>query len=185
MHIIHEGLTDLPSLLYVRTNLYDALKHLRDLQIKRVFWIDAICINQSDVHERNHKIAKMAQIYTLASRTIIWLGLEDTSDSGKRAFGILTSISERFETSTDHSLVVKPGFEVGNAIDIAFLSAAIHSRSLLDVAVDSGKETESVRTETVWKGIRKILTRPWWDRLWIYQEARLGTEKPLFDAGPT
>jgi Heterokaryon incompatibility protein (HET) len=37
-------------------------------------WIDAICINQNDVHERDHQIRKMANIYSQAQLLRIWLG---------------------------------------------------------------------------------------------------------------
>lgn len=40
----------------------------------RLVWIDAICINQHDVDERNHQIALMRRIYTSAFRTIICIG---------------------------------------------------------------------------------------------------------------
>lgn len=37
-------------------------------------WVDAICINQTDISERNHQVRMMASIYKSASRTISWLG---------------------------------------------------------------------------------------------------------------
>lgn len=37
-------------------------------------WIDAICINQTDVGERNHQVGQMRDIYSRASLTIAWLG---------------------------------------------------------------------------------------------------------------
>lgn len=47
----------------------------------KFFWIDGICINQSDVEERNHQVGFMTQIYTNASAVYIWLGCEsDNSD---------------------------------------------------------------------------------------------------------
>jgi hypothetical protein len=40
-------------------NLYDALLHIRLPDQDRRLWIDAICINQSDVLERNHQVHLM------------------------------------------------------------------------------------------------------------------------------
>jgi hypothetical protein len=37
-------------------------------------WIDAVCINQSDVRERNVQILRMRKIYKLARQVIVWLG---------------------------------------------------------------------------------------------------------------
>ncbi|KAH6672909.1 heterokaryon incompatibility, partial [Halenospora varia] len=47
----------------------------------RLFWIDAICIDQSNVLERNHQVRLMKQIYTTADNVFIWLRREaDNSD---------------------------------------------------------------------------------------------------------
>jgi len=36
-------------------------------------WIDQICIDQSDILERNHQVELMADIYGMADHTIVWL----------------------------------------------------------------------------------------------------------------
>ncbi|KAG5807705.1 hypothetical protein H9Q74_007679 [Fusarium xylarioides] len=40
-------------------------------------WIDAICINQDDIAERNSQVAMMSQIYGSARCVVAWLGEED------------------------------------------------------------------------------------------------------------
>jgi hypothetical protein len=52
-----------------------ALRHLRDDTKERILWIDAISINQEDVHERNRQISIMPFIYTRAQRVLVWLGI--------------------------------------------------------------------------------------------------------------
>ncbi|KAF2995187.1 hypothetical protein E8E14_004255 [Neopestalotiopsis sp. 37M] len=42
----------------------------------KYFWIDAICINQENVHERNHQVGMMKAIYAQASEVYVWLGPE-------------------------------------------------------------------------------------------------------------
>ena len=59
----------------VGTNLFLALVHLRLEDRPRVLWIDAICINQNDVAERNKQIGHMYTIYESATRVVVWLGL--------------------------------------------------------------------------------------------------------------
>jgi len=45
------------------------------------FWIDALCINQEDMVERNHQVALMSRIYSQAKLVVAWLGPEaDESD---------------------------------------------------------------------------------------------------------
>jgi hypothetical protein len=39
--------------------------------------VDALCINQADLEERNYQIAPMAQIYSRADKVIVYLGESD------------------------------------------------------------------------------------------------------------
>ena len=65
---------------------YDALRHLRHPSKRRSIWIDAICINQQDLDERNKQVAMMREIYTGASRVVVWLGrLDDRSQTAIKA----------------------------------------------------------------------------------------------------
>jgi len=60
---------------FVQPNLYDVLKTFRNTrQCPRYLWVDAICINQSDVLERNHQVPLMRLIYTQAETVRVWLG---------------------------------------------------------------------------------------------------------------
>ncbi|RDW57093.1 hypothetical protein BP6252_13839 [Coleophoma cylindrospora] len=64
----------------VRENLWWALHHLRLRYGVRLLWIDALCINQEDVIERNHQVALMKYIYSKAERVVVWLGCETDDD---------------------------------------------------------------------------------------------------------
>jgi hypothetical protein len=63
----------------VTKNLYQALVNLRFKDRKRIIWVDALCIDQSNPHERNHQVAQMHSIYSQAINVVIWLG-EPSSD---------------------------------------------------------------------------------------------------------
>ena len=58
----------------VTKNLYSALKHLRLRDKVRVLWIDALCINQSDLDERSHQVLHMSSIFGRAVSVVVWLG---------------------------------------------------------------------------------------------------------------
>ncbi|KAI9166455.1 putative heterokaryon incompatibility protein [Paramyrothecium foliicola] len=60
--------------LLVTKNCAAALKRLRLAQGSRLLWIDAICIDQSSVPERNKQLALMPKIYRKARHVIIYLG---------------------------------------------------------------------------------------------------------------
>ena len=62
----------------IRLNLHNALDHLRLLGIYGPIWIDALCINQADVAERNSQASQMSRIYENAEEVIVWLGKEET-----------------------------------------------------------------------------------------------------------
>jgi hypothetical protein len=59
----------------IRQNLRIALWHLRPKDEERCLWIDAMCIDQSNVLERNHQVELMGKIYSTSKSTIAWLGL--------------------------------------------------------------------------------------------------------------
>ncbi|KAF8853256.1 HET-domain-containing protein, partial [Acephala macrosclerotiorum] len=60
----------------VTQNLAEALRYLRYEDKIRTLWIDAICVNQLDMAERTSQVKRMADIYSAASRVVVWLGPE-------------------------------------------------------------------------------------------------------------
>ncbi|TVY44317.1 Heterokaryon incompatibility protein 6,OR allele [Lachnellula subtilissima] len=59
----------------VRETLWMALFYLRCSTESLTIWVDALCIDQGNVQERNSQVARMVQIYGAAERVIVWLGL--------------------------------------------------------------------------------------------------------------
>jgi hypothetical protein len=70
----------------IRKNLWWALGHLRERSrgINQTLWVDALCIDQDNVAERNSQVSIMSSICSMASKVLIWLG-EESADS-KAAF---------------------------------------------------------------------------------------------------
>lgn len=58
--------------LQISESLYSALSQLRYTDSPRVLWIDQLCINQSDIVERNEQVQIMRHIYRFATRVIAW-----------------------------------------------------------------------------------------------------------------
>ena len=47
----------------VTANCENTLRQLRDKCLERIMWIDSVCIDQSDIYERNHQVGLMEKIY--------------------------------------------------------------------------------------------------------------------------
>ncbi|QPC74544.1 hypothetical protein HYE68_005296 [Fusarium pseudograminearum] len=58
----------------VMPNLYDAFFQLHQSCPQMPFWIDALCINQSNLQERKLQVSIMDRIFGGASRVVVWLG---------------------------------------------------------------------------------------------------------------
>lgn len=93
----------------VQDNLYRALSELRDalsrhttLPIEKYFWIDVICINQSDASERNLQFNLLSYIYSEASNLVAWLGPED--DDSELAMSCITSPANANFASYDNAI---------------------------------------------------------------------------------
>jgi len=61
----------------VSDNLWNFLNEAQHQFALADFWIDALCINQLDVKERNHQVAQMHRIFGSAAVVLIWLGRGD------------------------------------------------------------------------------------------------------------
>ena len=76
----------------VRENLYFAIEHLANIGEPVTIWIDAICIDQENVEERNHQVGIMRKIYQRATQVICWLG--PAYEESQLAFRLLRIIQE-------------------------------------------------------------------------------------------
>jgi hypothetical protein len=78
--------------LYVKPNLYEALRCLRQKKDDIALWVDAICINQSNQEEKKSQVMKMAKLYTSADQVCIWLGSADSHGRSDRAMDFIQEI---------------------------------------------------------------------------------------------
>jgi hypothetical protein len=62
----------------VPQSLLSCLTALRSRRAYKLIWVDAICINQDQMFEKNHQIPMMPEIYGRARRVDIWIGDADT-----------------------------------------------------------------------------------------------------------
>ncbi|KAM0132205.1 hypothetical protein ACHAPC_002985 [Botrytis cinerea] len=125
----------------VTFNLHMALKHLRSREEDQIFWIDALCINQENVHEKIHQIRQMGDTYKKAEKVVVWLG------RGTEETDLVMDAMKRLQKA----------------------SLSWHSAEWKDKAsgwVDENNEHLSNMCEQM----RLLLDRPWFRRIWILQE---------------
>jgi len=128
---------------WVTRNLYDALQQLQLPGQDRIVWVDAICIDQTNQAERGHQVRHMGQIYKRASRVIYWLG-SPTSD-------------------TNHCL---------NALRLLEKKSRGVARKdwTREQWLDLWKASCGSNRAQQREGLRELLGRPWFRRVWILQE---------------
>lgn len=127
--------------LPVRPNLHRALCALRRKDVPTVLWVDAICIDQAKIEERNDQVRLMTDIYRNAREVVAWLGEEN--DATESDIHSLQVCDERFKGKAEDPL---PRFQ---AIDGAVARCMLFKDVLLT----------------------SILKSPWFRRMWILQEA--------------
>lgn len=75
----------------VTLNLRRALWQLQSTR-EKIFWIDALCINQNDNRERGEQVSKMRTIYQQAEHVVVWLG--QPSDTTSLVFNLFEDLYE-------------------------------------------------------------------------------------------
>ncbi|KLU88857.1 hypothetical protein, variant [Magnaporthiopsis poae ATCC 64411] len=131
--------------LRVTANLHVALLQLRHCLWERFLWIDAICINQGNIDEKNQQVQSMAKIYAKASRVIVWLG--DAADNGDQALEAIRKAAQEEHTG----------------------SAIYESNHQTTLALSHQDLTDPSSSEAN-QAIQRLLQRPWFQRIWVLQE---------------
>lgn len=146
--------------LQISPNLAGALRQLRRVDKDLVLWIDAVCIDQTDKHERSSQVQRMTDVYEMAHRVMVWLG--ESSSNSQRAVETLCYIGAQVELTTNGLRYPSPG-----------ATEPDWHRWEADVRVS---------TET-WAAIADILARSWFHRLWVLQEAQLANRRAMVYCG--
>jgi hypothetical protein len=139
----------------VTESLYHALNHVRSRWRPRVLWIDAICIDQTNIQERNHQVASMAEIYESCQRVIVWLGDEHEKTGFLATFigDVIQDMKERLPDGKD--LLTSRG-----------ISNLYHDEmraEFIDVIFRADRIAG-------WRSFFRILGSRWWERAWVVQE---------------
>ncbi|KPM42083.1 hypothetical protein AK830_g4460 [Neonectria ditissima] len=138
----------------VRSNLHGALKELRLTHQPRLLWVDSICINQSDIPERNQQVKQMGAIYSSAAQVIVWLG-EGDDDTGV-AINFVQDLS-KLEPDTARRIVENSGQP---------LPWDHRERVFRALGMKHGHDNH----DSIVRGLVKLMNHVWWTRVWTVQE---------------
>ncbi|TRX93625.1 hypothetical protein FHL15_005597 [Xylaria flabelliformis] len=157
----------------VTANLYNILRSLRCQDVPRKIWIDAICINQSDLDEKGHQVRLMKRIYSKAQKTTIWLGDQSTKRKAPE--------SNSLDTPTDRpidDLIPMLNKFGGNHVDPYDLVALYDAVS--QYQADSAWDDKRFILSIMFIRCTRIIKRhEWWERVWTVQEAVLPPNDPI------
>jgi len=109
----------------------------------KYIWIDAVCINQRSRDEKTSQVRRMDEIYRNARGVTVWLG--DGSISTREAALAARRLWQLFLYST--------------AVDASMFCLALASTWFV-----------RLRDAEAWEALRILLTRPWFSRVWVFQE---------------
>jgi hypothetical protein len=168
LHIIHTSLDTAPSYtcvsyswngqqrdhdlhvdghnLKVIKNLRTGLPHLIQQASTQFLWIDAICIDQANDKEKTVQIPLMREIYTRCQECLVWLG--DRTPEADIAIDAIPRISQHLKVHDADAVQIWEREGI-----------AVHSPEVLD--------------SPLWKGFVNLFSRPWFRRVWTFQECVL------------
>jgi hypothetical protein len=160
----------------VSRNLVEALYNSDPDDDVMYLWADAICINQADLYEKMYQVKLMGQIYSKAEKVIVWLGTEAPYSS--LASELLGQVQRNRELS-------HPGFTLHTGAASAekrqMGRSELEGTSLRNFDPEFAKAIRWHDHPTrALQGLRELLERPYWERVWIIQEIAKAGEVKIY-----
>ena len=138
----------------ITKNLDLALRSVRSSMETDLLWVDAICINQRDPEEQAQQVGRMRDIYSHARQVLAYLG-EQENNSDRIPFLIRTIVMGAEKWASTYPI---------NGED---LTRNIIKPANFDLL---GLPSED---DPAWSCLTSFLSRPWFRRVWVIQEAVL------------
>jgi hypothetical protein len=123
-------------------------------------WVDSLCINQSDVNERNQQVQVMSDIFSNAFQVISWLGCDEQAELALKTIGMLGAGVEKNKAS---GIIWS---------DATFLNEipALHNQDP-ELKPDDNYPLRN----RFWDSLTKLNDNLYWQRVWIAQEVVLAS----------
>ncbi|TVY85528.1 Heterokaryon incompatibility protein 6 OR allele [Lachnellula suecica] len=147
--------------MQITRNLSVALKQLRSSNLTTL-WVDALCINQTNLAERGLQVTRMGLIYSNAAEVIVWLGEENEGSSIAMA------------------RILEP-----SGYDLDRFQAVESYEQRKDEYTKLFGDRPRVRPlpDNVQRSFIALFQRPYWKRVWIIQEVAKARNVSIFCGG--
>ncbi|KAL1863860.1 hypothetical protein Daus18300_008009 [Diaporthe australafricana] len=139
-------------------NCWSALWHLSKTRGSLRIWVDALCVEQGNDHEKAQQILLMRAVYASAHTTYFWLG--EATYGTNRAMEFLTFNGMLYSLRGGSYIHM---FE--ERLQIFMMFTCLSTLGLLQYDVD----------------LQDIFKRPWIERLWTLQECLLSQNGIVID----
>lgn len=153
LHVVHDAGEESAGDIAITENLHSALQNLRRPDSTLVLWVDAVCINQSDIPERNSQVNNIPQTYTEAASVLVWLGTDSLEQDGQLCLDFFTELGALIAADPAHGP-----------------EGSWRKRFKINQMVSTFLDRIQPRP------IASFLTRPWFRRRWIVQEVVLAKD---------
>ena len=158
----------------VTTNLANALSNIRSTILPLLeaegtapyIWADALCINQTDITERNEQVMRMGKIYKSASHVLSWLECGNC----KIRLGLQTirEIADNLKANGVQFISYDPA----ETRDTAWVDECL--RDAPGLCQRDGESSPFDNHQ--WNAVYSVMNLTYWKRLWILQEIVLAKD---------
>ncbi|KAF2015766.1 hypothetical protein BU24DRAFT_422083 [Aaosphaeria arxii CBS 175.79] len=148
-------------------------------------WVDALCINQEDFAERASQVAIMGRIYSQAYKVMIWLGKENKQSLQHQEVRAKTAVPQtKAPVESQSRFYFYLGMYGMMPICLSFIAQALRHMENGENKLAAMNPTEDSKHRNMaygfpapdakeWDYLRDFFTNPWFERVWVAQEAVL------------
>lgn len=152
LHVLPAGIINITE------NLHSALQALRKPDKTLILWVDAVCIDQSNIPERNSQVSNITRTYAEAAGVLVWLGTDNDQHDGQQCLGFFAELAALIASGPD------------GQIDEALWRARLQINQAVSKFLNSVQPGPIV----------SFLARPWFRRRWIVQEVVLAIDVAVY-----
>ena len=147
-----------------------------------MLWVDALCIDQINIPERNYQVPIMKHIYSQASVTSVYLG--ESCPLHEEVLKLMQSLMVLAQILQKYSLAELEDMETPDVATSRVRDAAIRFIELKRAGFPGLPEgtTDLMSAgfphpqHPVWEAMQSLFLRPWFRRMWIIQEVGLSSD---------